>query len=160
MQAAFEPGRWVRMEPTFGHIVLATDFSEESLAAFEAVRELVDRNAARLTVLHVVPALDDHPVGTPFVSPVELPTDAEQIDEARADLRELRHRFPGVRVSFDACAGNDTAEAICAYTEEQGADLIVVTTHGRRGLRRLVLGSVAEEVLRRTPVPVLVVPAN
>ena len=64
------------------------------------------------------------------------------------------------RVSFDACAGNDTAEAICRYTEEQGADLIVVTTHGRRGLRRLVLGSVAEEVLRSTPVPVLVVPAS
>jgi nucleotide-binding universal stress UspA family protein len=140
------------------HILLTTDFSEESCAAFSTVVDLARRSGARITLLYVAPALDEVATGTPFVSPLPLPTDAEQIDQARNDLDALRDRFAGVPVETAARVGEDVAEAICAEADERGVDLVAVATHGRSGLRRLVLGSVAEAVLRQARVPVLVVP--
>ncbi len=86
------------------------------------------------------------------------------VDEYALQLRaEMRYRIErlggiGVPVQFDAVEGRSTPEQIIATAQTVKVDLIVIGTHSRTGLRRVVLGSVAEEVLRHAPCPLLVVP--
>jgi nucleotide-binding universal stress UspA family protein len=91
-------------------------------------------------------------------SPEELSTEVrgegEAIVRRALDRAGLPAQTPAVIVEGDA------AEALVAAADERKATLLVIGTHGRRGLRRLVLGSVAEGVVRRSDVPVLVVPAK
>jgi nucleotide-binding universal stress UspA family protein len=102
---------------------------------------------ARVTLLHVVPVPTG---GTPSqVRAIE--------DEALSELGGLRTVLdPQTEVSLDVRHG-DPALGICDAIAQQGADLVVMGTHARAGLRRLVLGSVAEQVIRTAHVPVLVV---
>lgn len=140
------------------HFLLTTDFSDESLEAFAPVIDFARATGARITVLYVLPALDDHPTGTPFVSPVPIPSDEEQLTRAREDLERLRDRFAGIDLRLDARAGEEIHEVICGYASEHDVDLIALASHGRSGLSRLVMGSVAEQVLRCSRIPVLVIP--
>ena len=79
-------------------------------------------------------------------------------DELRARLQTLQSGEPGVPVEYRLEAG-DPATEVLRVAREVPCDLIVLGTHGRTGLTRLVLGSVAEEVLRKAPCPVLTVKA-
>lgn len=141
------------------HILLTTDFSEESFAAFGPVLELARSLPAKITLLYVLPAVGHHPHGAPFKSPVPVPTDAEHLARAREDLEALRGRFQGIELEVDAALAEDEiAERICERAEQVGAGIIALASHGGGGLRRIVMGSVAEQVLRHAGVPVLVVP--
>lgn len=142
------------------HFLLTTDFSEESFKAFGAVADLARPLKARVSLLYVLPSMDHHPTGSPFVSPVPIPTDAEHLARAVQDLEKLRDRFQGVDVTMHACAGEEIHEVITDFAVQNGVDIIAIASHGRSGLGRLVLGSVAEEVLRHSRVPVLVVPVK
>lgn len=77
-----------------------------------------------------------------------------------AEMRYRVERIPisGIPIQCEVAQGRSTTEQILATAQALKADLIVVGTHGRTGVRRAVLGSVAEEVLRHAPCPVLVVP--
>jgi nucleotide-binding universal stress UspA family protein len=121
-------------------ILLATDFSEPSRAAARVAVDYARRFGARLHLLHVVwPATD--------------PTPRPALERLAEDLgRE-------VPVVTAVVAGLPVAEEIVRYARTHGIDLIVVGTHGRTGPSRLLLGSVAERVVRTAPCPVLAVPA-
>ncbi len=95
----------------------------------------------------------------PRVREVETVTQAAErmAAEARDYLRPLAARFPGVRVECLVREGTDPAATIVQCAEELGVDLIAMATHGRSGLLHLLLGSVAEAVVRVGRTPVLLV---
>jgi universal stress protein A len=137
------------------NVVVATDFSEPSATALNYGRELARRFAAALHVLHVADNIAERL--SPEYYPMPLDRVQEEIDEsARQQLdalltsedREQLHALPVIRRSVSVAA------AIVAYAKEAGADLIVIGTHGRSGVSRLVMGSVAERVVRPASCPV------
>ena len=103
------------------------------------------------------------PLAAPDASiAVPMPDPQELIDEALAYLEGIAEslRKDGVNAKAVANEQDVTADAIIAYAKENDVDLIVMTTHGRSGLSRLVFGSVAESVVRHTPCPVLLIRTN
>lgn len=145
------------MAARFTHILVPTDFDPASDAALACARELAGRFDARVSLLHVV--TDPQAVGlwTPEVYvPASPATQETFLREARERLATLltadeRTRF---RVTLEARIGA-AAVAIEDFAREQHVDLIVMGTHGRRGLVHLFLGSVAEHLVRSAPCPVL-----
>ena len=87
-----------------------------------------------------------------------LEIDADLLKSARQRMQELVERY---RADLAECAGEvlegDPADRIVAFAADQQADLIVMGTHGARGIEKILLGSVAERVLKRAACPVLIV---
>jgi nucleotide-binding universal stress UspA family protein len=141
-------------------ILVAVDGSEAGEAGLREALRLAKTDKAELCILHVVnEAVPYTPlVGAPPVNSLALLFESgrEVLDAARAKAQKA-----GVRASSVLFESSDrsAASGILAQAKKQGADLIVLGTHGRRGLRRLVLGSDAEQVVRASPVPVLLVRA-
>lgn len=131
-------------------ILHPTDFSDRSEYAFRLAGSLARDHGARLVVLHVMPP----PVAygeTGFV--MELQGYRATVEK---ELHQVRLPDPGVHVEYRLEEGN-AASLIVEVASETNCDLIVMGTHGRTGLRRLLLGSVAEKVMRKAPCPVLTV---
>ena len=119
-------------------ILHPTDFSECSEFAFRLACALARDYKARLVLLHVLPP----PIiiyGGGAVPPDPWPT----IEEAKARLRELEGHAHHVRVESQVMEG-DPVDMILRAAEEMHSDVIIMGTHGRTGLTRLMLGSVAE----------------
>jgi nucleotide-binding universal stress UspA family protein len=138
------------------HVILhPTDFSPSSEQAFHLACSLARDHGARLIALHVLerPLIIQSGVMTPPPPPAPLPDEREALLER---LRRLQPSAPGVRVECRVEEGDPTT-AILQVAQEAACDLIVLGTHGRTGLRRLLLGSVAEQVVRKAPCPVLTV---
>lgn len=100
---------------------------------------------------------------TPIVAPeIAVPFPTGGLEEVRAEVMAyLKSEVDGMaagqmQVNIDAIESDDVAAAIVGYAKDHGCDLIVISTHGRGGLSRLVFGSVAENVVRQAPCPVLV----
>lgn len=137
-------------------IVVATDFTEQADLAVAHALSLAQRLDARVQLVHtyVVPMPGPPDLGGAFIGDlaVRMAADAERsMQDALA-----RHRRPGVEVSGVVKEG-DARDQIIEVAKAFGADLIVIGSHGRRGFKRLVMGSVAEMVVRHAPCPVLVV---
>ncbi len=128
-------------------ILAAIDFSEGSLAAWHQAEELARRFDARLEALHVEP----WQYSVAGLGPIDRPYPASVAEES---LEALRERL-GEDANIVSLPG-DPAETIVSHAVDGRFDLIVMSTHGRTGLSRLVLGSIAESVVHRSPVPVLV----
>jgi nucleotide-binding universal stress UspA family protein len=141
------------------HILLTTDLSPDAERAFAPTRELARTLGARITLLHVAPVHVPPTEGSIGGAPMAWidPTEVRRV--AQRGLDESRERLgKDVEFELELVLSNHAAEEIVRIALERGADLIALSTHGRTGLRRLVLGSVAEGVLRRTRVPVLCFP--
>jgi len=140
-------------------ILVATDFSEPSNAALAYGRELARSFGAQLVVLHVVEDLVTRSVagdGVVFLDP-ELQRNVvaagqAQIDRLMSDEDRTLLRAEGVCVT-----SNTPAFAIVDYAKKAAIDLIVMGTHGRGAVAHLLLGSVAERVVRIAPCPALTV---
>jgi nucleotide-binding universal stress UspA family protein len=133
------------------HTILhPTDFSDPSRYAFDLAQELAWDQGARLVVLHVIPRSEDHTGLSPPQPPAEL------VERSWTELVKIRPRDPRVLVEHRLKIGNPVAE-ILATVRETKAGMIVMGIHGRKGLRRMLLGSVAEAVSRAAPCCVLTV---
>lgn len=140
--------------PDIRHILVPVDFSEGTRCAIDYALALGGKFAARLTLLHVdkplyIPATD---VGFDYAA-----AERQGDGEAENQLRELA-------ASITADIDVDTQmrygipwDCIVQWAAEHRADLIIMPTHGRSGLKHLLLGSVAERVVRHAHCPVLVV---
>lgn len=136
-------------------ILLATDFSEGAEARLSHARDLARRAEAELHILyaHVLHG-----------EPTEGSRRPATESDAKDDLLRLVDRVAGedvdkqdVRTKLVVERNVTAAPAILDYAASEAVDVIVLGTHGRRGVRRLILGSVAEEVLRMAPCPVVTV---
>lgn len=141
------------------HILVATDLSPETLRACAPVTELARVVGARVTLLHVVQDLPARPHGAPLAPTQPAPDLQHRIDTAKEEIEEQRATFGGgEHVTARVISGADTPQDIVEFAKENAVDLIALSTHGRTGFRHLVLGSVAEGVLRHSDVPVVVLP--
>jgi nucleotide-binding universal stress UspA family protein len=142
------------------NILVATDFSEPSAVALAYGRDLARSYGARLHVLHVIEDVTirySSEVG--FALP-ELQADLEQassVDLERLITDEDR-RALGVVTAIET--GTNIASSIVDYAATNAIDLIVTGTHGRGAVSHLLMGSVAERVVRSAPCPVLTVRAH
>ena len=137
------------------HILAPTDFSEHADRAVTAAIELAQTFGAKLTVLHVVEPpsylVDSHAFA--HQGPLLLKAMEEQ---AKRELDELLSRLPGAQVEIARrVVVGVPYQRITESASAERADLIVMATHGRTGLRHLLLGSVAERVVRLASCPVL-----
>ena len=138
-------------------MLVPTDFSEESVRAIAYARGLLNHFPGTVHLVYV------HDIDFAYAVPA-LMTSSLLISTAdverhyRKDLEKLAKQFelPGSKPERHVRTGRAYRE-ICEVASDVEADLIVIATHGRTGLRRLMLGSTAERVVRHAPCPVLVV---
>lgn len=142
-------------------ILVPTDFSDTSDAALTYARTLADSLGASLHLVHVF----DDPYGNALVAEMSPSVydsmRATELSQARRRL--LRRLPPADRKQFHgstAIVTGSPAQAIVDYATDRGMDLIVIGTHGRSGFAHLILGSVAEQVVRTATCPVLTVRAK
>ena len=138
------------------HVLVAYDGSPRSEAALDhAIGEHAD---AKITVLSVI-----NPVSAGYIADVGIPSGAEQWyrnakQEAEDLLAEAKERAAAAGVEVETTVGvGRPARAIVEFVEENDVDHVVLGSHGRTGVSRILLGSVAETVMRESPVPVTVV---
>jgi nucleotide-binding universal stress UspA family protein len=145
-------------EVAFKSIVVATDGSKASLAASSEAIGIAKRNGSKLTVLAVVPADIAMPTDVDFaaIERDRLADQEMQMAEKNAKAVKESAQKEGVDVHAFVMTGRP-ADAIIETAKEQNADLIVVGSHGRTGLNKLLMGSVAERVIVLASCAVLVV---
>jgi len=140
-------------------ILLPTDFSECAGHAVPAAASLARTWKARLVCLHVIEPIMPAVGWTPIAEPLPVTDISEQLeDSATRELPKIAQceECAGLDVE-DVIAHGEAASEIVRVARERGVDLIVISSHGRTGLGRILFGSTAESVVRYAPCPVLVV---
>lgn len=139
----------------FQTILVPVDFSHSSDAALQFASSLAAESDAQLKIVHVsedTPAYFAAYGGFAYTEDV-----SKKIDQENQDLlNKIRPTVAGVDYVHHYLRGNPSEE-ILKFADQENADLIVIGSHGRTGITRLLLGSVAEEVVRRASCPVLTV---
>ncbi len=141
------------IEP-FKKVLVGTDFSEAAGRAVERAVDVAARYGAKLHLVHAwdYPAVAYAAMGTTMIDILPFEQAArEKLDALVASLADR-----GVTVEASLCRGV-AWDQIVSLVDQVAADLLVVGTHGRTGLKRAMLGSVAERVVRHATVPVLTV---
>ncbi len=133
----------------FRRICCPVDFSEPGRPALEAAARLARDQKAGLTVVHVREST--LPGAAPSSPGLSDPGEVALLEAWRADAE----RIAGSTVA-SVFLSPPAAEAITSFASDMGVDLVVMASHGRTGIRRLVTGSVTEAVVRLAPCPVLV----
>lgn len=139
---------------TIGAILHPTDFSANSGYAFQLACSLARDHSSRLLVLHVVATLG--PEQVTFGEAVSRPEPEDYQSKLWHDVRQVKPSDPAVKVEYLLAEGDAAAEIVKTAAENH-CGLVVMGTHGRTGLDRLLMGSVAEQVMRKAPCPVLTV---
>ena len=140
------------MVQLFRKVLCPIDFSDHSLAALNLALKVTQQNDAKLYLLNVAPV----PAGAAGFQPVPMDAYPFHEEDRHEELAELaREQIPAAVRYETLVIRGDPAERVLETVRGLAADLIVMGTHGHRGLTRLVLGSVAERVVRESPVPVL-----
>jgi nucleotide-binding universal stress UspA family protein len=135
------------------HILACVDFSEQSTRSLAEAGEYARANGSKVTLIHVSDP-------RAFIPPQAVVETASEADEAahRAALEALRdQRLADVDVEIAVLADHAPAKTICEYAQTHDVDLIIVGSHGRGGMERWLIGSVAERVVRHATTNVYVV---
>ena len=130
------------------NVLVAVNFDEASNIALAYARSIAKTFGARLHVLHVMQNLFLRPMANDPRA-VEEGITRRLLDSLTDEDRTALRTVPVIRKS------DEPAEEIVKYADSEGIDLIVMGTHGRPGLAHLLMGSVAEKVVRTAPCPVL-----
>jgi nucleotide-binding universal stress UspA family protein len=148
--------------PKYKKVLFCTDFSENADHAFDYAYGIAKRDEGLLYVLHVIPDNPHQACVDGFLGP----EDAEKIQRAiREDLdTNYRERYvskltEGVSFEIVTKSGRE-AEEILEFAKKKQVDLIVMGTHGRTGMEQVFFGSIAEKVIRHSPIPVLIIPSG
>ena len=134
-------------------ILLPTDFYDHSRTAHQCAVSIARDHQAEITAVHV---LHNSPSVADALGPLIRDEDTAQIERMLLEIQSADDRVP---VQIRMLTGNPAAEVI-RLARQESFDLVVMGTHGRTGLSRVALGSVAEQVVRVAPCPVLTVRAN
>jgi len=141
----------------FKNILFPIDLSEASEKLVETVQMVAECFGARVHLLFVARILD-YFAGI-YVPAASITSMEKSIMEgAEKKLYEFQERYFSERESASAAVlPGDAAEEILKYVSEKKIDLIIMGTHGRKGLDKIIFGSVAERVVKASPVPVMVI---
>src|SRR5438105_4011477 len=149
MCKAQDTGRWQMI--TFKHILIPVDFGEPSARAIDLGLALVEKFSATLTLVHVceIPVYTYAGAG---ITPLDLLTPIEGAARKELDrtLAAVQQKAAGATAVLRQGV---TWQEILAVIKESQADLVVMGTHARRGISHVLLGSVAEKIVRMSPVP-------
>lgn len=140
------------------HILVPTDFSEPSKVALRYAMALADRFGACLHLLHAVQSPFEQPWAAEIYA-ISI-TDFEATARRESDAAMAAMLTEAERHKYCACLVTDTGPpffSIVTYAQREPIDLIVMGTHGRGAIAHLLIGSVAENVVRKAPCPVLTV---
>jgi nucleotide-binding universal stress UspA family protein len=142
----------------FKHILLPTDGSEASDVAVQAVVGLARDMGARVTAMHVVPPFHTFTYRADMLEDTEEQYDKDSNAQARKILAtvEQKAQEAGVQVETLVIRSDDVYRAIIDTASTRNCDLIAMASHGRRGVRGLLLGSDTQKVLTHSQLPVLV----
>ncbi|MDR4507901.1 MAG: universal stress protein [Candidatus Brocadiaceae bacterium] len=149
------------------HVVVTTDFSPAAEAAFEYAKkevQLLGKEQCRITLLNVIDVIASTDINTEYG--LELAHKKGLIEELyEQSIKKMKEivntHFTDFCVKTVVLKSEEPIyHAIVEFVEGNDVDLIILSTHGRTGVKHLFLGSVAERVIRQSPCPVLVVPAK
>jgi nucleotide-binding universal stress UspA family protein len=141
-------------------ILVPIDFSDPSRAALDVAADLASRYQAELLVVNVVPAVPDLPNSVSMLK--EGAYDQSLVDGAAKHLAEIAAALgaKGVKARTEVGTANEVGMELIRIAEHNHADLIVISTHGMTGWRKIAFGSVAEKVVKEAELPVLVLRAK
>lgn len=131
-------------------VVVPVDFSDDSLAAVDTALDMV-ADPSGVQVIHVLPEAS-------MMDPDPVWLEIDNANRSERTIDALRQRLPGERyekIQIEIDFG-DPGYRIADFAQRIGAELIIIPSHGRTGLGRMLLGSVAERVIRLSHCPVLV----
>jgi nucleotide-binding universal stress UspA family protein len=140
-------------------ILAPTDFSDHAKFSLRYAVSLAERLGADLHLIHVLPEVST-PVGPePMLLPVVPAEYYAETEKASLDSLEhvLQPEWGKPNSVHSVVRWGDTVACIVGYAQECGADLLVIATHGRSGLSHILMGSVAERIVREAGCPVLTV---
>jgi nucleotide-binding universal stress UspA family protein len=142
----------------FTHILLPTDGSPLSEAAIHQGIQLAKSINAKVTGFHAIPPFHVFTVQTEMLTDIQEQFEKDASARAEQYLAVIQQAAAaaGVRCDTTAVTTDHPYEAIIKTAEEKGCDLIVMASHGRRGIQGLLLGSETHKVLTHTKLPVLV----
>ena len=148
--------------PKYKKVLFCTDFSENSDCAFDYAFGIAKRDEGVLYILHVIPT-------TPDPYNLERWLTKEELDRVKATLREdrekiyndqyLSHIKDKTKVRIVTESGRED-EKILEFARKENIDIIVIGTHGRTGIEHFFIGSVAEKIIRHSPIPVFIIPCR
>ena len=140
-------------------ILVATDFSAAASAGLLKAADLAREVGAKVTVCHVLDPSPLAPIATRGSSSEQLEAEQDVEKAIHEALTEVIKKYFGdiERTKTALIISPNAADGICHYAGKEDTDLIVLSTHGRTGLAKLLIGSVAEKVVRHAPCPVLTV---
>ena len=149
------------------HILVTTDFSGAAESAFKYAKDqlkISEKEKSRITLLKVIDVVP--PASIKFEYGLAIADKKGMLEklykQASEKILEIaKKRFPGIPVDTVVIKPRKaTYQEIINFAKTHNVDLIVMSTHGRTGVKHFLLGSVAERVVRRSPCPVMVVPAE
>lgn len=143
---------------TIRRVLVPTDFSDHSLPSLRYGAELAEKFGAELVLLHVIQDLALVMPDAIMPTPIPMPDLGNLTESAKSAITALiaRENLAKLNPKTEIRFGSPSAEIVTAATDLK-ADLLCLSTHGRGGLAHLLLGSVAEKVIRHSPCPVLTV---
>ena len=149
------------------HILVTTDLSEASESAFDYAKEqlkLAEKEKSRITLLKVIDVVP--PASIKFEYGLALPDKKGMLEKvykhASVQIQEIAEKqFAGLPVETAVIKPEKAVyQEIINFAKANDVSLIVMSTHGRTGVKHFLLGSVAERVVRRSPCPVMIIPAK
>lgn len=142
--------------PQIRRILHPTDFSDRAETAWEYAKTLAAKFGAELDLIHVM----QEPIAVLPEASIAVAAPAANLPELIEAAEEGLRRFVAVepgRIAQRAVMHGATADEVVRFARERETDMIVIGTHGRTGLAHVLLGSVAEKIVRRAPCAVLTV---
>jgi nucleotide-binding universal stress UspA family protein len=148
--------------PKYKKVLFCTDFSENSDCAFDYAFGVAKRDNSMLYILHVIP-------GKPYKDYLNIYLSEKDLNRIKANIQEdlnkkfndqyLIHIKDQSKVRIVVKTGLENEE-ILKFAKKEKIDLITIGTHGRTGIDHALFGSVAEKVIRSSPIPVFIIPCK
>ena len=129
-------------------ILLPIDFGPSSEASLEAATGLAQQFHASIHLVHIIPEIPDFN-GSDFFPETSLLQERKETIEEKLEARKAALLFKGIPASFSIETGNDIVGNLMRVIKREKADMVVISTHGLSGWRPLILGSIAEQVIKQ-----------
>jgi len=138
------------------NILIPYDFTNFGDAAFEKAMEIAKKFNSKITLLTVIGS-DIDTSGVSWARAQEIHDESE--NKAKEDLNKIKnsHVVENVSISIEIVHNSSNSEGILSFAENSNADLIVMGSHGRSGFKKMMLGSVASQVVTKAICPVMIV---